>query len=110
MGLPALHLKKQLLYNARQELKNMKKLNKQWLLFLILILLLATGLPYSSLYQERDSASVEDADVQAMSIALVNEDEGAIFNGETITFGEAFVKSLDNDENHNWFVVSRGVA
>lgn len=110
MGLPALHLKKKLLYNARQELKNMKKLNKQWLLFLILILLLATGLPYSSLYQERDSASVEDADVQAMSIALVNEDEGAIFNGETITFGEAFVKSLDNDENHNWFVVSRGVA
>lgn len=87
----------------------MKKLNKQWLLFLILILLLATGLPYLSLYKGANTVPV-DTEVQGVSIALVNEDEGAMFNGETITFGEAFVKSLDNDNNHNWFVVSRGVA
>lgn len=91
--------------------EKMKKLDKRWLLFLVLILLLATGLPYLSLYQGASTTTVEESvDVQSMSIALVNEDEGANFNGETLTFGEAFVRSLDNNADHNWFVVSRGVA
>lgn len=89
----------------------MKKLDKRWLFFLLLILVLATGLPYLSLYQEAGTTKVENsADEQVMSIALVNEDEGADFNGETLTFGESFVRGLDNNDDHNWFVVSRGVA
>jgi type VII secretion EsaA-like protein len=89
----------------------MKNLDKRWLLFLVLILVLATGLPYLSLNQEASTSTEEQVDdVQSMSIALVNEDEGARFNGSELTFGEAFVRSLDNNDNHNWFVVSRGVA
>lgn len=90
----------------------MKKLDKRWLLFLALILLMAVGFPYLSLNQETRTASVVDSstDVKSMSIALVNEDDGATFNGESLTFGEAFVRSLDNNDEHEWFVVSRGVA
>ncbi|WP_164216045.1 type VII secretion protein EsaA [Virgibacillus sp. YIM 98842] len=89
----------------------MKSLDKRWLLFLVLILVLATGLPYLSLNQEASTTSeVNSEDVQSMSIALVNEDEGAVFNGSELTFGEAFVRSLDSNDEHNWFVVSRGVA
>lgn len=92
--------------------KRMKKLDKRWLLFLVLVLMLAVGLPYLSLNQEASTTtSVEEGvNVQTMAIALVNEDEGASFNGDTLTFGDAFVRSLDNNDEHNWFVVSRGVA
>lgn len=89
----------------------MKKLDKRWLFFLVLILVLAAGLPYLSLYQEASTTKVEEStDGQVMSIALVNEDEGATFNDEKLTFGESFVRGLDNNNDHNWFVVSRGVA
>src|SRR5690625_3387884 len=91
----------------------MKNLDKRWLLFLVLILVLATGLPYLSLNQEASTTTTTEEQVdsvQSMSIALVNEDEGARFNGSELTFGEAFVRSLDNNDDHNWFVVSRGVA
>lgn len=89
----------------------MKNLDKRWLLFLVLILVLATGLPYLSLNQEASTVTESQVDsVQSMSIALVNEDEGAVFNGSELTFGEAFVRSLDSNDEHNWFVVSRGVA
>lgn len=89
----------------------MKKIDKRWLLFLALILLMALGFPYLSLNHEARTASVEQSsDVKSMSIALVNEDDGAEFNGESLTFGEAFVRSLDNSDEHDWYVVSRGVA
>src|SRR5690606_38017210 len=86
--------------------------DKRWLFFLLLIIALATGLPYLSLNKDiNSSTSSITPEVKSMSIALVNEDEGATFNGEQLEFGEAFVRSLDNDENHEWVVVSsRGVA
>lgn len=92
--------------------EKMKNLDKRWLFFLLLIIALATGLPYLSLNKDiNSSTSSITPEVKSMSIALVNEDEGATFNGEQIEFGEAFVRSLDNDENHEWVVVSsRGVA
>ncbi|GAB3799681.1 type VII secretion protein EsaA [Virgibacillus kimchii] len=89
----------------------MKNLDKRWLLFLVLILVLATGLPYLSLNQEASTTpDMETEDARSMSIALVNEDEGAVFNGSELTFGEAFVRSLDTNDDHEWYVVSRGVA
>src|SRR5699024_12675935 len=39
-----------------------------------------------------------------------NEDEGTTFNKEELDFGERFVKSLDKNNEQDWYVVSRGVA
>lgn len=86
----------------------MKKVHWGGLLFLILILVLASGLTYLSLNQV--SKADDKNDVQKMSIALVNEDEGTVFNDEELSFGDVFTKSIDRDSNHDWYVVSRGVA
>ncbi|WP_208591420.1 type VII secretion protein EsaA [Gracilibacillus suaedae] len=86
----------------------MKKNMIQLPIFLLLILTLIIGLSYVSL--DRDSTS-QDVDIKEdrMSIALVNEDDGATFDGVELGFGDAFVQSI-NQTNHEWFVVSRGVA
>ncbi|WP_163581076.1 type VII secretion protein EsaA [Gracilibacillus saliphilus] len=86
----------------------MKKKILQLSIFLVLILTLIVGLSYVSL--DRDTTS-QDVDIQEdrMSIALVNEDDGATFDGVELGFGDAFVQSI-NQNNHEWFVVSRGVA
>ncbi|SHM55149.1 type VII secretion protein EsaA [Gracilibacillus kekensis] len=86
----------------------MKKTLIQLPLFLVLILAIIVGLSYLSLDQANsteEAAPKEDR----MSIALVNEDDGAVFNDSDVDFGEAFVKSI-NQQNHEWYVVSRGVA
>ncbi|WP_431219085.1 type VII secretion protein EsaA [Leifsonia xyli] len=44
------------------------------------------------------------------TIALVNEDEPAGFNGTEYHFGNDFVHLVDNDDRYNWTVVSRSVA
>ncbi|MBC1501827.1 type VII secretion protein EsaA [Listeria weihenstephanensis] len=45
-----------------------------------------------------------------LSIALVNEDKGATFNGQEIYFGNAFVKDIERNNDYDWSVVSRGTA
>ncbi|MGY0691174.1 type VII secretion protein EsaA [Virgibacillus sp. FSP13] len=86
----------------------MKKGYKGIILFLILMIALASGLSYLSLNHVTKTKNSKD--VQTMSIALVNEDEGATFNRNDLSFGKAFVKSLDKNNEHDWYVVSRGVA
>lgn len=86
----------------------MKKSHLKWLLFIGLMLLLAGGLSYLS--YNRTAGVEQEQDVQGMSIALVNEDQGAILNSEEIVFGDAFVESIEKNDEHNWYVVSRGVA
>lgn len=87
----------------------MKKFDKRWILFLVLIVLLASGLSYLTLHQET-TKTAEQPKTQKMSVALVNEDQGSTFNGTDLAFGDAFVSSVSENENHEWFVVSRGVA
>ncbi|SNZ14052.1 type VII secretion protein EsaA, N-terminal domain-containing protein [Terribacillus aidingensis] len=87
----------------------MKKFDKRWILFLVLIVLLASGLSYLTLHQET-TKTAEQPKTQNMSIALVNEDKGSTFNGTELAFGDAFVSSVSENENNEWFVVSRGVA
>ncbi|PAE16567.1 type VII secretion protein EsaA [Virgibacillus sp. 7505] len=87
----------------------MKKFDKRWILFLVLIVLLASGLSYLTLHQET-TKTAEQPQTQNMSVALVNEDQGSTFNGTELAFGDAFVNSVSENENHEWFVVSRGVA
>lgn len=87
----------------------MKKFDKRWILFLVLIVLLASGLSYLTLHQET-TKTAEQPQTQNMSVALVNEDQGSTFNGTDLAFGDAFVNSVSENENHEWFVVSRGVA
>ncbi|MEC0281340.1 type VII secretion protein EsaA [Terribacillus saccharophilus] len=87
----------------------MKKFDKRWILFLVLIVLLASGLSYLTLHQET-TKTAEQPKTQNMSVALVNEDQGSTFNGTDLAFGDAFVSSVSENENHEWFVVSRGVA
>ncbi|MBT2215293.1 type VII secretion protein EsaA [Virgibacillus dakarensis] len=86
----------------------MKKGFKQLILFLVLMVVLASGSSYLSLNHVTKSKNAKD--VQTMAIALVNEDEGATFNNNDLSFGDAFVKSLDKNNEHDWYVVSRGVA
>lgn len=49
-------------------------------------------------------------DVQRMTVVLVNEDEGATLNENPYYFGREFVKRIEKDDTHDWYVVSRGVA
>ncbi|RFA35475.1 type VII secretion protein EsaA [Virgibacillus dokdonensis] len=88
----------------------MKKLDKRWFLFLVLIVILASGLSYLALSQQEQTEKDESESNKAMAVALVNEDEGSILNGQELAFGEAFVQGVNNEDDHEWFVVSRGVA
>ncbi|MEC5425195.1 type VII secretion protein EsaA [Virgibacillus sp. C22-A2] len=88
----------------------MKYMDKRWLLFLILIILLASGLSFLVLNQEAETEKETPNETHKMAIALVNEDEGDTFNGGELVFGDAFVKSVDSNNEHDWYVVSRGVA
>ncbi|MGR5985689.1 type VII secretion protein EsaA [Bacillus cytotoxicus] len=45
-----------------------------------------------------------------MAVALVNEDEGTVFEGNKIAFGDQYINNINKDQNHQWYVVSRGVA
>src|SRR5690625_5233840 len=88
----------------------MRKLHKQVLLFLVLMLFLAAGLSYLGFNQASETKTEKGKEVQTMDIALVNEDDGAVFNDNDISFGDTFIKSMDKDDKHDWFIVSRGVA
>lgn len=44
------------------------------------------------------------------TIALVDEDQAATFNGTNYNFGQSFVNLVSNDNKYNWQVVSRAVA
>ncbi|WP_042221342.1 type VII secretion protein EsaA [Oceanobacillus manasiensis] len=85
----------------------MKKSILQLSFFLLLILTLVFGLSFISL--DRNTTQEEDTKEERMSIALVNEDNGTTFDGVGLDFGDTFVKSI-NQNNHDWYVVSRGVA
>jgi len=86
----------------------MKKFERGVLLFLILVLMLSSGSSYLALNQA--SKSKNNKDDQKMTVALVNEDQGAKFNGDNYEFGNEFIKSIEKDSQHDWYVVSRGVA
>ncbi|MEH7118618.1 type VII secretion protein EsaA [Neobacillus vireti] len=86
----------------------MKKVERSVLLFLIFVLVLASGSTYLALNQA--SKSKNNKDDQKMTVALVNEDQGAKFNGDDYQFGNEFIKSIEKDNQHDWYVVSRGVA
>ncbi|WP_416151681.1 type VII secretion protein EsaA [Salipaludibacillus sp. HK11] len=85
----------------------MKKPIIQLSLFIILTLSLITGLTYVTL--DQGTSPEQGVKEPRMSIALINEDDGASFNDQDLDFGNAFVRSIDQDK-HDWFVVSRGVA
>lgn len=89
----------------------MKKVKWSILLFLVLAIFLSAGITYLALNQgasKGDKNNTEKA--HKMTIALVNEDQGDTFQGKRAEFGNQFVKSVEKDEEHEWYVVSRGVA
>lgn len=77
-------------------------------LFLVLVLVLTSSSSYISLHQA--TKSNKDENQQKMTIALVNEDQGTVFNGEKYEFGKDFIQGIEKDPSHEWYVVSRGVA
>ncbi|ASS89163.1 type VII secretion protein EsaA [Aeribacillus pallidus] len=85
----------------------MKKFVLNSFLFLGLVLMLSSGSSYLALNQV--SKSTND-DEQKMTVALVNEDQGGTFNSKKYAFGNEFVKSIEKDNEHDWYIVSRGVA
>lgn len=86
----------------------MKKIVWQVPLLLLLILGISLGLSYLVL-NEKQVSELDDEPI-TMSIALVNEDDGDYFNDEKIVFGDEFASSVIKNDNHDWYVVSRGVA
>lgn len=86
----------------------MKKVERSLLLFLIFVLVLTSGSSYLALNQA--SKNKNNKDDQKMTVALVNEDQGAKFNGDNYQFGNEFIKNIEKDDQHDWYVVSRGVA
>ncbi|TCD30572.1 type VII secretion protein EsaA [Bacillus wiedmannii] len=86
----------------------MKKFKWSILLFIILALVLSTGVSYLALNQNVKKAN-ENA-TQKMTVALVNEDQGTVFEGNKIAFGDQFVKNVNKNTKQEWYVVSRGVA
>ncbi|OAK39444.1 type VII secretion protein [Bacillus wiedmannii] len=77
-------------------------------MFIILALVLSTGVSYLALNQNVKKAN-ENA-TQKMTVALVNEDQGTVFEGNKIAFGDQFVKNVNKNTKQEWYVVSRGVA
>ncbi|WP_026565217.1 type VII secretion protein EsaA [Bacillus sp. UNC41MFS5] len=86
----------------------MKKIERGVILFLVLILALSSGISYLALNQV--SKSKANNDDEKMTVALVNEDQGARFNDKNYEFGAEFIKNIEKDDTHDWYVVSRGVA
>ncbi|PEA53776.1 type VII secretion protein EsaA [Bacillus pseudomycoides] len=86
----------------------MKKIKWSVVFFIILTLALSTGTSFLALNQVKKGKS--DKDTQKMTVALVNEDQGASLSGKKIEFGNEFITSVEKDTTHDWYVVSRGVA
>ncbi|WP_088294013.1 type VII secretion protein EsaA [Bacillus mycoides] len=86
----------------------MKKFKWSILLFIILALVLSTGVSYLALNQNVKKANENSA--PKMTVALVNEDQGTVFEGNKIAFGDQFVKNVNKNTKQEWYVVSRGVA
>lgn len=85
----------------------MKRIERGVLLFLVLVLALSAGISYLALNQ---ASKTSNNAVQKMAVALVNEDEGTEFNGNHYEFGSEFINSIEKDAQHEWYIVSRGVA
>ncbi|MFV1451519.1 type VII secretion protein EsaA [Bacillus mycoides] len=86
----------------------MKKFKWSILLFIILALVLSTGVSYLALNQNVKKAN--ENSMPKMTVALVNEDQGTVFEGNKIAFGDQFVKNVNKNTKQEWYVVSRGVA
>ncbi|WP_309439372.1 type VII secretion protein EsaA [Bacillus mycoides] len=86
----------------------MKKFKWSILLFIILALVLSTGVSYLALNQNVKKAN--ENSTPKMTVALVNEDQGTVFEGNKIAFGDQFVKNVNKNTKQEWYVVSRGVA
>ena len=86
----------------------MKEIKWSLLLFISLALFLAFIIPNLGL--QHLTTGDQDVIVQRMAVALVNEDHGVEFEGRHLSFGEEFVSSIERDDTHEWYVVSRGVA
>ncbi|PFQ48879.1 type VII secretion protein EsaA [Bacillus cereus] len=86
----------------------MKKFKWSILLFIILALVLSTGVSYLALNQNVKKAN--ENTTPKMTVALVNEDQGTEFEGNKIAFGDQFVKNVNKNTKQEWYVVSRGVA
>ncbi|WP_242241677.1 type VII secretion protein EsaA [Bacillus cereus group sp. BfR-BA-01309] len=86
----------------------MKKFKWSILLFIILALVLSTGVSYLALNQNVKKAN--ESTTQKMTVALVNEDQGTVFEGNKVVFGDQFVKNVNKNTKQEWYVVSRGVA
>ncbi|QWI08335.1 type VII secretion protein EsaA [Bacillus toyonensis] len=77
-------------------------------MFIVLALVLSTGVSYLALNQNVKKAN--ENTTQKMTVALVNEDQGTVFEGNKIAFGDQFVKNVNKNTKQEWYVVSRGVA
>ncbi|AJH22333.1 type VII secretion protein EsaA [Bacillus mycoides] len=77
-------------------------------MFIILALVLSTGVSYLALNQNVKKAN--ENSTPKMTVALVNEDQGTVFEGNKIAFGDQFVKNVNKNTKQEWYVVSRGVA
>ncbi|MFD0770365.1 type VII secretion protein EsaA [Bacillus sp. CGMCC 1.60114] len=86
----------------------MKKIQWRILLFIVLALVLATGTSYLALNHKVEKKNETSA--KKMAVAVVNEDQGTMFEGQKISFGDQFIKNISKNDKQQWYVVSRGIA
>ncbi|WP_084797832.1 type VII secretion protein EsaA [Neobacillus mesonae] len=86
----------------------MKRFKQGLLLFFVLVIALSSGISYLAL--NKAAKTNDEKKNQKMTIALVNQDQGSVLNGKTYDFGNEFIKNIEKDDQHNWYVISRGVA
>lgn len=60
--------------------------------------------------QQSDNTEENDTQDQKLNVAMVNEDKGITIDGNEYTLGLNYIKKIEKDTSHNWYVVSRGVA
>lgn len=89
-----------------------RKVKWNILLFLVLAVLLTIGISYIGLNQNvsKNKSTPDKEETHKMSIAFVNEDQGAELSGKKYTFGDDIQTSVLKDKSHDWTTVSRGVA
>ncbi|KXT75910.1 type VII secretion protein EsaA [Streptococcus sp. DD12] len=85
----------------------MTETRRGWLSLIVLVAFLVGILGLSLGLEENQRQTAEN---QKLSVAIVNEDQPVKSDGESIALGESYIKSLEQEDDQNYSVVSRARA
>ncbi|RSU08567.1 type VII secretion protein EsaA [Vagococcus entomophilus] len=77
----------------------------------VALILLTTLLIYLNNDYQKNIKETEVAKQNSkLNIALVNEDQGVHVQNQEFNLGLNYTKKIEKDSEHNWYIVSRGIA